>query len=438
MTRIILALVAFLVVAIGGVTALVIFNKRDASTVATGGGVSASTSESENAIARKSSFDADNAYEPGQLLVIDPPSNFTQILQQQNFTLIDRYTFQGLGFAVARVRIPKNMSIPQARAQLATAMPGVVIDYNRQFDASADSPRRPGQDTGSALDQLKAKRGGEKGRILSFAQTLMGWENLPATCGTGIKIGMVDSMVDTKHPVLKDRAIEARSFHDPERKPGDADHGTAVAALLVGKPTEQGLGGLLPGATLKAANMFEKNEAGNMVGNSMALVRGLDWLVREKVSVVNMTIAGLRDAAVERAVRSASSQGVIIVAAAGNWGHDAKPAYPAAFDEAVGVTAIDTYEGLYDFANTGSYVAFAAPGVNILTAAPGGGSKNQSGTSFAAPFLTAVIAMENARAGGGKPGIENRLTKTVKDLGTKGRDSSFGWGEVKVTPFCGA
>jgi hypothetical protein len=438
MTRIIIALVAFLVVAVGGVTALVMFSKRDANTVASGGGVSVSTSDSA-AISKKSTFDADNAYEPGQLLVIDPPQNFTQVLQQQNFTLIDRYTFQGLGFGVARVRIPKGMSIPQARGQLAQAMPGVTIDYNRQFDASADAPRRPGQDSGSALDQLKQKRGGaEKGKILSFAQSLMGWENLPATCGKGIKIGMIDSVVDTGHPVLKDRAIEARSFHDPERKPGDADHGTAVAALLIGKPTEQGLGGLLPGATLKAANMFEKNEAGNMVGNSLALVRGLDWLVREKVSVVNMSIAGLRDAAVERAVRAASSQGVIIVAAAGNWGHDAKPAYPAAFDEAVGVTAIDTYEGLYDLANTGPYVAFAAPGVNVLTAAPGGGSKNQSGTSFAAPFLTAVIAMENARAGGGKAGIENRLTKTVKDLGAKGRDPSFGWGEVKVTPFCGA
>jgi subtilisin family serine protease len=193
----------------------------------------------------------------------------------------------------------------------------------------------------------------------------------------------------------------------------------------------------LPGATLKAANMFERNAAGSNAGHAMALLRGLDWLLRERVSVINMSIAGGNNAAVEKGIAAAHDKGVAVVAAAGNWGRADKPAYPAAIEQVFAVTAIDSYDGIYELANKGNYIDFAAPGVNVLTAAPGGGSRRQSGTSFAAPFLTAILALEIANGRGGNvAALQGGLARLSRDLGPSGRDPTYGAGFVQARPQC--
>jgi len=434
MLRAVLTLFVIAVVAAGGWAYLVFGPKKEAPPVASdqASAIVAAPKGSDNGVAGiRSSFDPDKELQANELLVVNPPANFTDTIRRLNFTQIERFTFQGLGFAVARLRIPPGMSLPQARAQLGAELPGVIIDYNHRYDASQD-PRRPGQSAGSAADQLK--RGG---KIMSLAQAAIGWRDMPPTCGKGIKIGMIDSGVDTSHPVLKGQDIEFRSFHSDSASMGDSEHGTAVAALLVGKPAESGLGGLLPGATLKAANMFEKSSTGANSGNVVSLLRGLDWLVREKVSVINMSIAGGNNAALERGIAAATERSVLIVAAAGNWGRADKPAYPAAIEQVFAVTAIDNYDGVYEHANKGAYIDFAAPGVNMLTAAPGGGSKRQSGTSFAAPFITAMVALEIANGRGGRPAVvQSAMAKLAKDLGPVGKDAVYGIGEVQLTPKC--
>ena len=89
----------------------------------------------------------------------------------------------------------------------------------------------------------------------------------------------------------------------------------------------------------------------------------------------------------------ATRKGVVFVAAAGNGGPDAPAGYPAAYDEVIAVTAVDRKGGNYDHANRGTYIDVAAPGVQIWTALPDGEEGLLSGTSFAAPFVTAVAAV---------------------------------------------
>lgn len=435
MLRAIISLLVIVVVAIGAWLYIVLGPQKEAPPVAadqSSGGTANKGSSDESSISFRSSFDPDKELQANELLVINPPpATFTDTIRRLNFTLIERFTLQGLGFAVARLRIPPGMALAQARALLGAELPGVVIDYNHRYDASQD-PRRPGQSTGSAADQLK-----KAGKIMSLAQAAVGWRDMPATCGKGIKLGMIDSGVDTSHPVLKGQDIEFRSFHSNSASQGDSEHGTAVAALLIGKPAESGLGGLLPGATLKAANMFERSSTGANSGNVVSLLRGLDWLVREKVSVINMSIAGSNNAALERGIAAATERSILVVAAAGNWGRADKPAYPAAIEQVFAVTAIDNYEGIYQHANKGNYIDFAAPGVNMLTAAPGGGSKRQSGTSFAAPFITAFVALEIANGRGGSPAVvQASMAKLAKDLGQAGKDAIYGIGEVQLSPKC--
>jgi subtilisin family serine protease len=80
-------------------------------------------------------------------------------------------------------------------------------------------------------------------------------------------------------------------------------------------------------------------------------------------------------------------------------------------------------------ANRGSHVAIAAPGVDILVAAPGESYKMESGTSFAAAFVSGVAALVLERKPqAGPDAVKKALLSTARDLGPKGRDDQFGAG----------
>jgi subtilisin family serine protease len=133
----------------------------------------------------------------------------------------------------------------------------------------------------------------------------------------------------------------------------------------------------------------------------------------------------------------AREQDLVMIAAAGNWGRDDKPAFPAAYKQVVAVTAVGSYHDIYQRANRGDYIDFAAPGVRMLTAAPGGGTAYQSGTSFATPFLTALIALEVANGAGRDPlRLKGIFTKATEDLGSPGKDKVFGYGFIEKQPHC--
>jgi subtilisin family serine protease len=128
--------------------------------------------------------------------------------------------------------------------------------------------------------------------------------------------------------------------------------------------------------------------------------------------------------------------GLVLVAAAGNGGPGAKPAYPAAYNQVVSVTALDGKKRVYKYANRGNYIDFAAPGVNVWTPARGGG-KLQSGTSFAVPFITSLVAL--LIHGGNPPDpdlLRAKLRRYVQDLGRRGKDIDYGMGMVYVRPPC--
>jgi subtilisin family serine protease len=271
----------------------------------------------------------------------------------------------------------------------------------------------------------------------SQPRALMGWNTDEASCGQGIRIGMVDTPVDTGHEALQGQSVVARSFIRPYREPAPAEHGTAIATMLVGRPGDQGWGGLLPRAELFAGNIFAITDSGAEAADLVALVKALDWLAEEKVHVVNMSIAGADNRLLRFAINQAAARSMVMIAAVGNWGRADRPAYPAAYDQVIGVTAIDMQNRIYAYANRGSYVAFAAPGVNIWTAVPGGG-RYQSGTSFAVPYLTSLVATEIASGSSISPAFLKELfSRQAADLGAPGKDDIFGWGLVRRAPRCG-
>ena len=377
-------------------------------------------------------FDPENSFEDGELVVVDPPANFGEVSSQLGFSVLERLDFADLDMKVLRVRIPRGQNLAAGRRTLLGRFPGLLLDANHQFDASQSRRRR--QKVGRAADQLKKRKSATA--TGSLAQSAIGWSDIPATCGVGARIGMIDSGVDINHPALVGQNIEFKSFHSRKRRPGPSVHGTAVAAMLIGKPGPKGWGGLVPGAELKAASMFELNKIGKKVGNVIALLKSLNWLAKQKVHVINLSIAGTKYKAVNKAFKIARKKGLVMVAAAGNWGRSDKPAYPAAYSHVVAVTAVGPYQGIYKKANKGNYVEFAAPGVKMWTAIPGGG-KHQSGTSFSTPYITALFGLEIAKGAKRDPKTLRSILKTgIKDLGAPGKDKTFGWGFVQKKPNC--
>ncbi|MEM7429905.1 MAG: S8 family serine peptidase [Pseudomonadota bacterium] len=174
------------------------------------------------------------------------------------------------------------------------------------------------------------------------------------------------------------------------------------------------------------------------IGETFHLLRGLDWAAGNGAKVVNLSFAGPRDPLMERALRAAEEQGIVAVAAAGNRGPRAKPAYPAAYDDVIAVTATDQRDRLYRRSNRGDYIHIAAPGVNIFSASGKKGYRFRSGTSMATAYVSGAAAILLQRKPDLTPAdIATRLAATAQDLGVEGRDRQFGHGLLNVLKAAG-
>ena len=356
--------------------------------------------------------DPANRFEPNELLVANAPEGFAADARRLGFRIIERVPLRALDMDLLRLSLPGRLTPEEALEVLRSNFPSLLTDVNTIFEPGAAN------------------------RPASLAREIAGWSPASASCGEGIRIGIIDGVVDVDHPALKGQRVEFQSFIKERSRPGAASHGTAIATMMVGVPADKGWGGLLPGAQLFAGNMFEARGR-ESVGNTVAMLRALEWLIEKKVHVVNLSIAGGDNTLMRLAFKKARLAGIVAVAAAGNWGSADKPAFPAALEETVAVTAVNKDMLIYKHANRGGYVDFSAPGVRVWTAFSGGG-KFQSGTSFATPFIATVIAVAVAR--GVPPDakeLRRLLRRKVFDLGAPGRDDVFGFGIVVGEPRCG-
>ncbi|MCP5372918.1 MAG: S8 family serine peptidase [Hyphomicrobiales bacterium] len=356
----------------------------------------------------------DEQFEPGEVLVVDPPRTFEQDSAILGYSVLERANLQNLQMDMLRLSVPQGQGVLQSRQQLRNQFPGLSVDANHHYETQAV--------TVGDTSKVRAE---------------IGWGPAPNACGAGVRLGMIDGGVDVNHPALVGQQVTFRSFHKAGRRPGPADHGTSIAAMLVGRPANNAWGGLLPAAELFAANMFEYAPHNQIVGSASGLLKAIDWLTGLHVHVINLSVAGPDNELLRRAFDRAKGKGVALVAAAGNWGRADKPAYPAAYDHVLAVTAIAAKSRtVYRFANSGDYIDFAAPGVHIWTAVPGGG-RFQSGTSMAAPYISAAVGVKVAAGADRSPDALRRiLRQVVVDLGTPGKDKVFGWGLLHDEPGC--
>lgn len=327
------------------------------------------------------------------------------------FAVLSQRDATALGGVLVRFALPAGRSPAQAVPQLQALLPGALADSNALYapddflcDASACA-----------------------------AQAMIGWSGWPSALRP--RLGMIDTGINLDHPALAGRNLQVTQIDLGTRDAASRQHGTAIAAMLVGS-VEGRVPGLLPDATLIAVEAFHKRGASEQA-DAFSIGAAMDVLLSASVDVINMSFSGPANAIVQRAIAQAAARGIGLVASAGNGGPGAAPAYPAAWPEVIAVTAVDAGAQVYRQANQGPYVALAAPGVNLWTAASVSGGRLRSGTSYAAPFVTAALAVERVRAPGiPVTAITAQLFACARDLGEAGFDPVYGHGLLAAPGQC--
>ncbi|MEQ1865181.1 MAG: S8 family serine peptidase [Micropepsaceae bacterium] len=306
--------------------------------------------------------------------------------------VIEDVHLDAVGLQMLRVAVPDGSSEREVIEKLRTLDPSGVATYNHLYE--------PARGASAPATEVPASRR-SSGKPLNA------------------KIGLVDAGIDSNHPLLKEVHISAHAF-GPEGQ--NNSHGTAVASRLADAA---------PGATIVAADVFTMTEDGQELATAESIIQGLDWLAKQKVPVINLSLTGPANPILEAMAARMCTLGYVLVAAVGNEGPRGAPQYPAAYNDVVGVTAVDAQNHVYIYANQGDYVDFAASGVDTPVANSKGSVVKVSGTSYAAPIVTAALArMIDAPDRKRAEAALTSLKSDALDAGAPGRDPVFGYGII--------
>lgn len=187
---------------------------------------------------------------------------------------------------------------------------------------------------------------------------------------------------------------------DADAADGDG-HGTHVAGLAAAKKGN-GIGGagIAPDANIINMKVLDTNGGETGTGDSASVLRGMraavpgkSYSISEKVDIVNMSLGGPSYAQNEADVmKELYDAGIAVFVAAGNDGSKIK-AYPAGYDGAICVGAVQENGGRTYFSNYGSWVKFSAPGYTLYSTSNTGDFEAMSGTSQATPVVSGTAAV---------------------------------------------
>lgn len=364
----------------------------------------------------------DNAHHDDELLVLDPPADYLASLPELGLSIIEVTHLDGMDLMLYHLRIEDGKHPFHARQAHLDRHPEVIADVHHHFEQHATRKRN-----------RRAKRKAKPNPDYTSRKASQ-WGAPAKGCGRGIHVGIIDGGVDTGHAAFNGRDVTFRAFHRKGEIVAANDHGTAVASMLVGGTK---WGSLLPDAKLSAAGVFHKNRKGKPRASAKSILQGVNWLIKQKVQIINFSIGGSKNRLMQRAVEKADEMGIILIASAGNNGpFTKKKSYPAAYKPVIAIAASDPFDRVARFSSAGDYVEFTTPGVKIWTAVPGGG-KNMSGTSFSSPMFTGFTAAAMKYKGlADTETIRAHFKKNVKPRGKKKWDKYSGWGYVRSASPC--
>jgi len=224
-----------------------------------------------------------------------------------------------------------------------------------------------------------------------------------------VDIAIMDTGIDLDHPDLNVVnytycKIQGVCLNNNSGADDGNSHGTHVAGTAAAIDNNSGVVGVAPGARLWAVKVLENDGT----GYGSQIIAGVDYVTQhaDEIEVANMSLTGSGSfQALDDAIESAVTAGVVFTLAAGNNSRDVENYFPAGHPNAITVSALEDSDGQpgglsgsWDdtfayFSNYGSGVDIMAPGRNIRSTVPGGGLGTKSGTSMAAPHVAGAAAL---------------------------------------------
>lgn len=214
--------------------------------------------------------------------------------------------------------------------------------------------------------------------------------------------------------------------NDPRDESG---HGTHVAGIIAAAAGNgRGIAGVAPGVRLMPLRAgFNLPEGGYLEDDDLAAA--VVYAAENGARVINMSWGDPHySPLLGDVIRYAEQAGCVLVAAAGNQG-DGEVFYPARFDHTIAVGAVGLQQNILSFSNWGFSMDFAAPGLEILSLAPGGKYVARSGTSMATAHvsgLAALVLADNPYFTALE--VQGALALSARDVGPEGWDSWSGAG----------
>ena len=237
------------------------------------------------------------------------------------------------------------------------------------------------------------------------------------------------------HPDLRGRVILNQDFTSSATGFDDyCDHGTHVAGIIAANGNNGvGISGLAPEVSLMNAKVL--SDSGS--GSTSNILNGVSWAVQNGAHVVNMSLG--RDGACSQSendmMNYAWSQGVVVVAAAGNSSLSSSGS-PANCANVVSVASTTSTDAVSSFSNYGTNVDVAAPGSGILSTVRSGGYASYNGTSMASPYVAGLAGLVFSLN-------PNRTPQSVVDVirttaaQITGTGTKFAWGRIDAAAAVG-
>jgi subtilisin family serine protease len=330
------------------------------------------------------------------------------LARQYSLTQVSEWPIEQLGMHCVLFRIPPGTTREAVLARLRTDPRVRIAQPLNEFESA----------TGSAPAGVQQVFDDPYARLQANVRALEVAEAHLISRGAGVRVAVIDTGVDTRHPDLHGRTQATRNYIDADEVSFRADrHGTQVAGLIAAAANNGiGIVGVAPDVRLfayKACWQASAARAGRC--NSFTIAQALADALSARAQVINLSLVGPSDPLLEALIAKATGSGVIVVGAASP---DPRMAFPGKLPLVLAVTEAE--------ADGDDASVLRAPARDILTLVPDGHYDFASGSSLATAQISGVVALllaRNPKLGAAR--LRELLTQTtMKHHTTRGPYSS--------------